>query len=140
MKNVRVFLLITFLTCALATVATAAEDYNYIAAKAVKDRLDAGSPMIIVDICPAQQFAGGHLAGSIETNAYPVKTDAEKGRLAQQLAKLQASADDIVVVCPGGAGGAKRTVDFYKTQGVDEKRLLILEQGMNQWPYETEKN
>jgi rhodanese-related sulfurtransferase len=140
MKNVRVFLLITFLACALATVATAAEDYNYIAAKDVKDRLDAASPMIIVDICPAQQFAGGHLAGSIETNAYPVKTDGEKDRLAQQLPKLQASADDIVVVCPGGAGGAKRTVDFYKTRGVDEKRLLILEQGMNQWPYETEMN
>ncbi len=141
MNKVRVFLFVAFLIGALATASAALSgDYNYIAAKDLNDRLGVGSPMIIIDICPAQQFASGHVKGSIETNAYPVKTPAEKDRLAQQLPKLQASVDDIVVVCPGGAGGAKRTIDFYKANGVDGKRLLILEKGMNQWPYKTEKN
>jgi hypothetical protein len=36
-------------------------------------------------------------------------------------------------------GGAKNTFDFYKSNGVEEKRLLILEKGMDKWLYE-EKN
>jgi len=39
---------------------------------------------------------------------------------------------------PGGGGGAKRTVDCYKSKGVAEDRLLILEKGMDAWPYEKE--
>ncbi len=141
MKKARVFLFMMFLIGALPTASAAlAGDYNYIAAKDLKDRLDAGNSPIIIDICPAEQYAAGHVKGAIETNAYPVKTEAEKTLLAKQLPMLQETDEDIVVVCPGGAGGAKRTIHFYKTKGVDEKRLLILEKGMNKWPYETEKN
>ncbi len=96
--------------------------------------------MIIIDICSAEQFAKGHIKGSIETNAYPVKTDAEKAQLAEHLPTITSSTDDIIVVCPKGGGGAKRAVDYYKSEGIDANRLLILEKGMNGWPYETEKN
>lgn len=95
--------------------------------------------MIIINICPVEQFAKGHIKGSLETNAYPVKTKEEKARLAEYLPKIKASTDDVVIVCPRGGGGAKRTFDFYKSSGIEEKRLLILEKGMNKWPYETEK-
>jgi hypothetical protein len=54
------------------------------------------------------------------------------------LPKIESSADDVVIVCPKGGGGAKKTYDFYKSKGVDEKRLLILEKGMGGWPYKTE--
>jgi hypothetical protein len=40
---------------------------------------------------------------------------------------------------PEGRRGAKKTVDYYKTKGVDENRMLILVKGMNEWPYEMEK-
>jgi hypothetical protein len=38
-----------------------------------------------------------------------------------------------------GGGGAKNTVDYYTSVGVDEKRMLILERGIYNWPYETGK-
>ncbi|ROQ92096.1 rhodanese-like domain-containing protein [Desulfosoma caldarium] len=119
--------------------AHASGQYNYISAEDLNARLAAGSPMIIVDICPAEQYAKGHIKGAIETNAYPVKTEAEKARLAELLPKIQSSTEDIIIVCPRGGGGAKKTVDFYKSKGVEESRLLILEKGMDAWPYETEK-
>jgi len=140
MKKRILMLLITWVALALcASWAGAADAYHYIPAKDLNERLGAGSPMIIVDICTKEQFAKGHVKGSIETNAYPVKTEEEKARLAEVLPKLKASADDIIVVCPKGGGGAKNTVDYYKANGIDEKRLLILEKGMTEWPYATEK-
>jgi rhodanese-related sulfurtransferase len=117
---------------------TAAADYNYITAEDLNDRLGADSPMILIDICTVDQFAKGHIKGSIETNAYPVKTVEEKARLAEHLDTLKASTDDVVIVCPRGGGGAKNTVDFYRDNGVEVSRLLILKKGMDKWQFETE--
>jgi rhodanese-related sulfurtransferase len=119
--------------------ASSSDSYNYIAADALQKRITGGSPMILIDICPVDQFAAGHIKGSIETNAYPVKTDAEKARLAKYLPKIKAASEDVIIVCPRGGGGAKNTFGFYKSNGVEEKRLLILEKGMDKWPYEKEK-
>ncbi len=116
----------------------AAEDFNYISAAALKARMDAGSSVLIVDICPAEQFAAGHIQSALETNAYPVKTQADKDKLAKLLPAIQASGQDIVIVCPRGAGGAKRTFAYYLSQQVEKSRLLILEKGMNGWPYDAE--
>lgn len=46
-----------------------------------KQWLENKKPMIIVDIQPADEFAKHHFEGSIETNAFPAKTDKEKARL-----------------------------------------------------------
>mgnify|MGYP002400403130 CR=1 FL=1 len=119
--------------------AASSDGYNYIAADALQKRITGGSPMIIIDICPVDQFAAGHIKGSIETNAYPVKTEAEKARLATYLPKIKAASEEVVIVCPKGGGGAKNAFDFYKSNGVEEKRRLILEKGRGKWPYETEK-
>lgn len=135
LKRILVIFLLQAATCAWAASAT----YNYIAAKDLRNRINARSELIIIDICPAEQFAEGHVKGSIETNAYPVKTEAEKYRLAKQLPRIKDSRDDVVIVCPRGGGGAKRTVDYLNANGIDEKRLLILEKGMDKWPYETEQ-
>jgi hypothetical protein len=59
--------------------------------------------------------------------------------LAKHLLLIKASTDDVVIVCPRGGGGAKRTFDYYNAHGVEKERLLILEKGMDKWPYETEK-
>ena len=134
LKRSFVLLTILFLAAGLAW-ADAAGDYNFIPAQALQKRIQEKSPPIIIDICPAEQFAQGHIDGSIETNAYPVKTGAQKDRLAVYLSKIKESEDQVVIVCPRGAGGAKRAYDFYKANGVENNRLLILEKGMNGWPY-----
>ena len=134
---------ITWITAMMLFIAgsvwAASSNYKYISAADLQKRINDGSPMILIDICPVEQFAKGHIRGSIETNAYPVKTQAEKDRLAQYLPKIKASSDDVIIICPRGGGGAKNTFDFYKSNDVDAERLLILEKGMEAWPYETEK-
>jgi rhodanese-related sulfurtransferase len=128
-----------FLVAAAVSWATSADGYNYISPADLQKRLQSKSPMILLDICPVEQFAKGHIPGAVETNAYPVDTDEQRERLAKVLPQIQASKDDVIILCPRGGGGAKKTFDFYKSKGVDEKRLLILEKGMDAWPYETEK-
>jgi rhodanese-related sulfurtransferase len=120
----------------LISVAGWASGYNYISPENLQNKIKGGSPMILLDICPAHKFSKGHIAGSIETNAYPVETELEKQRLAQVLPKIAFSTEDIVIVCPRGGGGAKRTFDFYQSKGVDGKRMLILEKGIDGWPFE----
>ena len=63
----------------------------------------------------------------------------EKARLAAILPKLEDSTADIVIICPRGLGSAIRTVDYYRAKGVNPNRMFILEKGISQWPYETEK-
>ncbi|NIP26153.1 MAG: rhodanese-like domain-containing protein, partial [Phycisphaerae bacterium] len=41
----------------------------------------------------------------------------------------------VVIVCPRGGGGAKRTYDYFKAKGVAEARLTILAGGQKDWPY-----
>jgi len=130
---------VLFLVAAAVSWAAAGDGYNYISAADLQKRLQAKSPMILLDICPVEQFAKGHIPGAIETNAYPVDTDEQRGRLAKVLPQIQASKDDVIILCPRGGGGAKKTFDFYKSKGVDPQRMLILEKGMDAWPYETEK-
>ena len=59
--------------------------------------------------------------------------------MAKHLHLIKASTDDVVIVCPRGGGGAKRTSDYYNAHGIKKKRLLILEKGMDKWSNETER-
>ena len=114
------------------------DGYNYISADDLQKRIKAQSPMILVDICSVEQFAKAHIPGSIETNAYPVETDAQREALGHLLPQIRKSSDDVIILCPRGGGGAKRTYDYYKANGVDQSRLLILEKGVEKWPFATE--
>jgi len=124
-------LLLCLLVCSSAT----AGDYSYVKADDFKSWLQEGKKMAIIDIQPAPEFQKQHFRGAIETNAYPVKTAEERLRLDKTLPQLVASTEPIVVVCPRGGGGAKGTYDYLKSKGVDEKRLFILEGGMQGWPH-----
>ncbi|MDW7709002.1 MAG: rhodanese-like domain-containing protein [Deferrisomatales bacterium] len=122
----------------LVGAAGAAASYRYISPDEMNKRLEAGPAAVLVDICPAEQFQKGHLPGSIQTNAHPVKTDREKAMLEKALSAIQASAgSDVVIVCPRGGTGAERTVQHLKTLGVEENRLLILGGGIERWPHGT---
>jgi len=120
------------LSIASATVALAA---NYIEPQELKELLDKKKPVILVDIQPAADFEKQHLPGSIETNAFPAKTDEEKARLDKALAVIKTSKDPVVVVCPRGKSGAKNSYNYLESKGISEDRMQILEGGIHEWPY-----
>jgi rhodanese-related sulfurtransferase len=131
----RILLLLSLALLALPTFARAS-DYNYLSAEELKGWLEAGKAMLLVDIQEPKDFAAHHLKGSLETNAYPVKSEAERATLVPALARYQAEKPEaVVVVCPRGKGGAKRAYDYLREQGVPEARLVILTGGMEKWPH-----
>jgi len=115
---------------AFTTLAFAAE-YKYMTLKELEARRAAGEKIIIIDICPIDLFSKGHMPGSIEIHAYPVKTDEQLERIGAVIPTLQSSEEDIVIMCSGGHNGAQRTFDYYTKQGVAEKRLYILTDSSN---------
>lgn len=124
-------LLFTLFTTGIAVAA----GYNYVAPDDFKKWLEGGQKMTIVDIQPAAEFREHHFKDSIETNAFPVKTEEERTRLDKAIPQLIKSADAVVVICPRGGKGAKGAYDHLKSKGIDEKRLYILEGGIQAWPH-----
>ena len=130
MKRIIVVCLVSFL--ALAGKASAA---NMVSPDTFKQWIDGNKPVTVVDIQPAGEYEAHHFKGSIETNAFPAKDDEEKKKLDKVLTAIKASKDDVVIICPRGRSGASNAYYHLKSQGVDEKRLFILEGGMQDWPY-----
>lgn len=127
--------LLSIVMLALVATTAVAADYNYVKPEVFKSWLESGKEVVIVDIQVPEEFAKRHFQGAIETNAYPVKSDEERARLDQTLARINATSAEVVIVCPRGGGGAKNTYDYLKSKGVDEARLFILEKGMEGWPH-----
>lgn len=123
------FLLIT------ANVGLAAS-YNYISAEEMKEKITAGEDIIIVDIQVKDEYEQHHLPGSVATYAYPVKSETERAAIDIAVAKYNETGKPVVIVCPRGKGGAKRTYDYMMSQNVLEDKLTILENGMDGWPYQ----
>lgn len=115
--------------------ATVARAQNYVKPDQFKQWLETSKAMQVVDIQTPEEFEKHHFNHSIQTNAYPAKSDEEKQRLDRILPVLQASKEDVVVVCPRGGGGAKNTYEHLKSMGIPEQRLFILEKGIEGWPY-----
>jgi rhodanese-related sulfurtransferase len=120
---------------ALLLVPYAALAANYVKPDIFKQWLASNKPLVIVDIQPAVDFGVQHFRGSIETNAFPSKSDEEKKRLDKTLATIRSSKGDVVIICPKGKGGALNSYDYLKSKGVPETRLFILEGGIDGWPY-----
>ncbi|BHH85611.1 rhodanese-like domain-containing protein [Desulforhopalus sp. 52FAK] len=120
----------------LGTVVSAsAGDYNYIDAKNMKEKIETGSDVIIVDIQVEKEFKEHRLPGSIATYAYPVKTDAERAQIDKAVQMFKESGQDVVIVCPRGKGGAKRCYDYMMKNDVPAEKIYILEKGIAGWPY-----
>ena len=107
--------------------------YNYISAADLEARLTDSLPTNIVDIQVEEEFAQHHIKGATPTYAYPVKSDTDRSKLDATIEELNTNADPVVIVCPRGAGGAKRTYDYLLQQGISAERLLILEKGQAGW-------
>lgn len=125
------------LTAGWSMPAVAAEkvSYTYLNAEALKARIEGKEALVLLDIQVEQEFGQHHIPGAVATYAYPVKSEAERGRLDTLLPQLQANGDPIVIVCPRGEGGAKRTYDHLLGKGIAPERLVILEKGQQGWPY-----
>jgi rhodanese-related sulfurtransferase len=104
-------------------------------AEVFKEWLRSGKPVLIVDIQPAGDYEMQHFKGSLETNAFPAKTDEEKKRLDGALGKARSSKDPVLIVCPRGRSGANNTYEYLKASGIPDDRLFILEGGIAGWPY-----
>jgi rhodanese-related sulfurtransferase len=131
MKQIMTAVLLLLCT---ATIAMAA-GYNYVEPDQFKQWLEKGKDMSIVDIQVPVEFQQHHFKGSLETDSYPVKSVADKQKLDAVLPRLATNRNDVVVICPRGGGGAKNTYDYLKEKGIDEKRIFILKEGMQGWPY-----
>ena len=107
--------------------------YNYISAADLETRLNAKLPTHIVDIQVEEEFAQHHIKGATATYAYPVKSDDDRAKLDHIVGQIKDDNDPVVIVCPRGAGGAKRTYDYLLQQGISAERLLILEKGQEGW-------
>lgn len=127
-----VFLLVLSVVMPLSAFAA-----NYVNPDVFKQWLETGKNLVIVDIQPADAFAKQHFKGSIETNAFPAKTDEEKKRIDKAFTEIQASTTDVVVICPRGRSGASNTYDYLKAKGISENRLYILEGGIEGWPHKS---
>jgi rhodanese-related sulfurtransferase len=122
------------LLCGLGQIANA-ESFNYISAAELKQRLESPDKPLIVDIQPKSAHDAHHLPGAIATDAFPAKSDADRAKLAPAIARILASRDDVVIVCPGGGPPSKNAYTYLKEQGVPGSRMRILEKGQNGWPY-----
>lgn len=131
----RITVIAILLLVSLAASALAGS-YNYVAPAEFKAWLESGKKMQIVDIQAPAEFQKQHFQGSLETNAYPVKSPEEKLRLDKVVPVLAAGREEVVVICPRGGGGAKNTYDYLKEKGLPEARLRILEKGVEGWPYQ----
>lgn len=111
------------------------EKYNYMTAEEVKNNIESNAPMIMVDIQVEDEYAKHHIPGAIPTYAYPVSTKEEAAKLDVVMEQLTANEDPIVVICPGGKNGAKRSITYFANNGIPQERMFILEKGQSGWPY-----
>ena len=118
-----------------APMAASERSYNYITPEDLKGRIHSGAPMQVLDIQVEEEFSRHHIKGSLPTYAYPVKSDADRAKLDAVYDRLASTSDPVVIVCPRGGGGAKRTYDHLADRGIPEDRMLILEKGQGGWPY-----
>ena len=131
-----VHLIVLVGTVAMAGNILAAEDpFNYITPEKTKSRIESGEAVTLLDIQIEDEYARHHIRGSLATYAYPVKSDAQKAKLDRVIPNLSANTDPIVIICPRGGGGAKRTFEYLASRGIESKRMFILEKGQSGWPY-----
>lgn len=112
-----------------------AQTYNFLKPEELKKWIEKGKKVHIVDVQKKEDFEKKHIKGSVGTGAYPVKSDQDKAKLDSIVNQVKNDNLDIVIVCPRGGGAAKNAYDYLKSKGIDEKRLYILEGGIQGFPY-----
>ncbi len=110
-------------------------DWQYVTADELVEMLEAGDPVIVLDIRTDDMYDEGHIIGAYHVPAYPVDTEEAEDMLREAAENLGGD-DPIVVVCKGGANGAKRAISVLIEEGIEADRLFILEGGGDAWDVE----
>ena len=131
----RFFVLLSLVLLVPGMTLGSGSQYKYISAEDLESRLNSNLPTNIIDIQVEKEFSQHHIKGAIPTYAYPVKTDTDRAKIDAKIEQLNANTDPVVIVCPRGGGGAKRTYDYLLEKSVSDERLLILEKGQSGWSY-----
>ncbi|MBE0596339.1 MAG: rhodanese-like domain-containing protein [Desulfuromonadales bacterium] len=122
-----------FILLTATLVAGAEVRYHYLPPFEVEKRLKAGEQLFLLDIQVEEEFAAHHLQGALPTYAYPVQSEAEKAKLDAIVPLVKESTAPVLVICPRGGGGATRTVDHLVANGIEPRRVFILEKGQAGW-------
>jgi rhodanese-related sulfurtransferase len=117
----------------LAGAAAWAGGYKYVSAADLMQKLEKNEEVVLLDIQVEKEFAQHHIEGAVATYAYPVKTEGDRKKLDAVVAQVEGKENPVVIVCPRGGGGAKRTYDYLEAKGISETRLTILEGGQEAW-------
>ena len=110
--------------------------YNYVSPADLKMKMESNAPVTVVDIQVKEEFDKHHIKGVVATYAYPVKFPADRAMLESTFEQIATGSDPVVIVCPRGGGGAKRTYDYFAGKGIPADRLYILKSGQAGWPFE----
>ncbi len=132
MKRITVLAAVFFLM--IAGIATAGIEYNYIDSDSLMQSLQEKKPVHLVDIQKKNDFLQHHFFGSLETDAYPVKSEQEMSRINEVIHDLQATDKPVVIIGPRGTRAAGRAYAYLLEQGITAQRLAILKNGVRGWP------
>ncbi len=130
-KTVFVFTVLGILT---AGTVFARQTYNYINSRSLLEILDTGNSAQLVDIQKKNDYLMHHFSHSVNTAAYPVKSEKDKNRLEPVIGQLQKDNSRIIIIGPRGKGAAKRAFRYLTTRGISPERIAILEKGIRGWP------
>ena len=118
----------------IAGIATAGIEYNFIDSDSLMESLQEKKAIHLVDIQKKNDFLQHHFFGSVETGAYPVKSEQDMSRINEVLHDLQATDKPVVIISPRGTRAAGRTYEYLLEQGIAAQRLAILKSGIRGWP------
>ncbi len=134
-KRVLVLIAVLAVVCLSGSGASFADEIKYMQVDEFKDVLDNKEPVIIADIQEAKKFVQHYFFGSVETNAYPVRSDEEKKKLNKIINAYDESGKIIIIVGPRGTTGAKRAYKYLQEHDVPQDKIYILEGGVRGWPH-----
>ena len=124
----------TTLYLIFATWAFAGVRYNVITGDDLLKTLQEKKPVNIVDIQKKSSFLLHHFFASLETDAYPVKTEKETGQIKKIIETLQKNTNPVIIVGPRGTRPSQRAYAYLAREGIDAQRLAILQKGVRGWP------
>ncbi len=131
-KGLRCILVVLLLGLVVAT-AEAAE-LNYMDAASLKERLSSKKPLVLADIQKPHDFKKHHFFAAVETDAYPVKSASDKGKLDVVRHMFQKTGNNVIVIGPRGGSASERAAKSLIELGIPAEKVFILKGGIKKWP------
>lgn len=113
-----------------AAPALMAAGYAYLKPDQLKDWLERGRMISIADLQPEDDFSNHSYKDSVWVGPYGEKNESAKARLSMFVNMSRTNGNDIVIVSSNGGEDALSAAKFLTVNGIDKKRILILENGI----------